>query len=78
MRLGLDKGNGRRKCRNGTCKKNPAYITEAGRIKKDTTCAWIYVEDASGGAKAYYCRECIDEIYARMKKILNPNLWIFS
>ncbi len=78
MRLGLAKGTGRRKCRNPTCKKNPQYINDQGRIKKDTTCVWIEVQDAGGYAQAYYCRDCINEIYERMKKILNPNLWVFQ
>ena len=77
MELGLDKGTGKRKCRNSSCKKNPKYISATGRIIKDTTCAWVYVSDAAGGAQAYYCRDCIDEIYLRMKKILDPKLWIF-
>jgi hypothetical protein len=77
MKLGLDKSTGKRKCRGTCCKKNPDYISTVGRIKKGTTCVWIAIDDASGGAVAYYCRDCIDTVYVEMKKILNPSLWIF-
>jgi len=78
MRVGLEIDiSGRRKCRYHNCDKNPEYIAQNGRIKKGTTCAWISVEDASGSSCGYYCRGCIDKVYADLKKILNPNLWVF-
>jgi len=78
MNLGVKKSGGRHKCRNRTCKQNPEYINDNGRIKKDTTCAWVSIDDAGGGATAYYCRECIDVIHMKMRQILNPQLWVLK
>ena len=78
MKIGLTKASGRALCRNRSCAKKPEFISDKGRIKKDTTCVWITIDSASGGGTAYYCRDCVDKLYLEMKKILNPNLWVFN
>jgi hypothetical protein len=75
MKLLLETSSGRTKCRGLTCKKLPEYISEKGRIKAGTKCVCFWMESASGWAGSYYCRDCIDQLYIEMKKILNPNLW---
>jgi hypothetical protein len=81
MRVGLEVDkSGRKKCRYHECDKDPQYVGENGKIKKGTTCATITVYGAGGtepGILGYYCRGCIDKIYAELKKILNSNLWVF-
>lgn len=77
MRITLEKASGRAICRRGNCAKKPEYISDKGTIIKGTTCAWISISSAGGGASACYCRDCIDIIYDEMKKILNPKLWVF-
>ena len=77
MRIELEKSSGRAKCRNSKCKKNTKFISEAGRILKDTTCVAITMDSAAGYNTSYYCRECVDEIYDDIRKILNPKLWSF-
>jgi len=77
MKIELDKSSGRSLCRSTTCAKDPEFINENGRIRKDTICAIIHTRSASGGHSSYYCRGCIDKLYQDMKKILNPQLWIF-
>jgi hypothetical protein len=77
MQLGLEKASGKSKCRHQGCKQKPEFISEKGRIKKDTTCVWISTQGPGGWHTSYYCRDCIDTIYQEMKKILNPNLWVF-
>lgn len=77
MKLGLEKSSGRAKCRNDLCEKKTEFINERGRIRHGTMCAWIQIDSASGYHTAYYCRDCISKIYGEMKKILNPDLWIF-
>jgi hypothetical protein len=77
MRLGLEKASGKSKCRHENCSHNPEFITDKGRIKAGTTCVWISTQGPSGWHTSYYCRDCVSKIYEEMKKILNPNLWIF-
>lgn len=77
MKIRLEKSSGRAYCRNKDCSFNPDYISDKGRIKKDTTCAAITMDSSSGMNTSFYCRECIDKIYENMKKILNPALWAF-
>jgi hypothetical protein len=77
MRVGLEKASGRAKCRYEGCQRKTEYISEKGRIKKDTICAWISTQGPGGWHTSYYCRDCIEKIYAELKKILNPNLWVF-
>jgi hypothetical protein len=77
MKIQLEKASGSAKCRGPNCTDNPAYISEKGRIKKDTTCVGITIRSAAGSNTSYYCRECIDKLYEDMRKILNPKLWIF-
>lgn len=78
MRAGVEVNtSGRRKCRYFKCDKDLQYIGENDRIKKGTICAWISVDDANGSSCGYYCRGCIDKVYSDLKKILNPNLWLF-
>jgi hypothetical protein len=82
--LEIDK-SGQRKYRYNKCDNDPQYIAENGRIKKGTTCACISVSDAGGSAYGYYCRGCINKIYADLKKFLIHNcgflnerqLWIY-
>jgi len=78
MKIELEKSSGRAKCRNRACKKNPDYIAESGRIKSGSTCIAITMDSAAGWNTSYYCRECVDEIYLKMKTLLNPALWIFN
>lgn len=77
MKLKLTTSNGKTKCRNESCKKLPEYISEKGRIKNGTTCVSISIRSASGYNDSFFCRDCIDEVYSDMKKILNPSLWSF-
>jgi hypothetical protein len=78
MELGIEKSNGRQKCRYQLCAKDPLYISPNGRIIKGTTCAVIVMDSAGGWNSSYYCRSCIEKIYIQMKMILNPNLWVFQ
>lgn len=77
MKIELKKSSGRTKCRSNICLKKSEYISDNGRIKKDTTCAAITMDSASGYNTSYYCRDCIDKVYEDLKKILNSKLWIF-
>jgi hypothetical protein len=77
MKIQLIKASGRAICRSRTCKQLPEYISEKGRIKIDTTCAAITMDSAAGYNTSYYCRDCIDQLYLDIKKILNPALWSF-
>ena len=77
MRIELEKASGKSICRNAKCKKNPDYISPSGRIKHDSTCVVITMQSAAGYNTSYYCRDCVDELYADLKKVLNPALWIF-
>lgn len=77
MKVGLEKASGRSKCRYDSCLKKTEFISDKGRIKKDTICAWISTQGAGGGHTSYYCKDCIEKIYFDFKKILNPNLWVF-
>jgi hypothetical protein len=77
MKIELEKSSGRGKCRSGYCKQNPEYISENGRIKAGTTCVAITMRSAAGRNVSYYCRECVDQLYEDVKKILNPKLWVF-
>ena len=77
MRIKIIKATGKAKCRHEKCSENSEYI-QNGRIKKDTICAIISTDGASGWHTSCYCRDCIDMIYEDMKKILNPKLWIFT
>jgi len=78
MRIDLEKSSGKCKCRNGKCKKLPQFISAKGRILKDTICIAITVHGASGWTTAYYCRDCVDELYLELKAKLNHNLWVFQ
>lgn len=77
MRINLEKASGKAKCRSGKCRKLPEYIDDKGRIKAETTCAAIGTDSASGWHTSYYCRDCIDQLYDDIRKILNPKLWVF-
>ena len=78
MQVKLEKASGRAKCRHPQCKQLPEYINDKGRIKKDTTCAVIWADSATGWNSSYYCRDCIDTIHNDIRKILNPKLWAFQ
>jgi hypothetical protein len=78
MKIELEKSSGRAICRNLSCKSNPDYINEGGRIKSGTTCAVIGMSSAAGWNRSFYCRECIDAIYLDLKMKLNPALWVFA
>lgn len=77
MKISLEKSSGRGICRFHGCKKNPLYIAPSGRIIKDTICAAITMSSAAGYHTSFYCRECVDQLYTDIKKILNPQLWSF-
>jgi hypothetical protein len=77
MKIELEKSSGRAKCRSRTCKKKPEYISENGRIKAGTTCVAITMDSAAGWNTSYYCRDCVDQLYEDIRKILNPKLWVF-
>lgn len=78
MKIKLEKASGKALCRGKSCKLIQEYISDKGRIKKDTTCVAITMTSAAGWNTSYYCRDCIDQLYLEMKKVLNPNLWIFK
>jgi len=78
MRIKIEKANNKAKCRGLKCKKLPEFINRKGRIRKDTSCAVVSIASAGGGATAFYCRDCIDQIYMDMKMALDPKLWIFK
>lgn len=78
MEMGIEKASGRSVCRNEECKCLPEYITLKGRIKAGTICAWVSTEGADGTHTSYYCRDCIDMIYRKLKKTFNSDLWIFD
>lgn len=78
MKLQVTKANGKQMCRYQLCSRNPDYISKTGRIKSGSTCVEIRLDSAAGYNSSYYCRECIDKIYIEMKKVLNPDLWIFQ
>lgn len=77
MKIELEKASGKAMCRNKTCRKKPEYISENGRIKSQTTCVSFTMQSAAGFNTSYYCRDCVDQLYEDIKKILNPKLWIF-
>ena len=77
MKINLIKASGRAICRSKDCKKKPEYISEKGRIKADTTCVAIMMDSAAGYHTSYYCRDCIDQLYEDIRKILNTKLWVF-
>lgn len=77
MKVELEKASGRSKCRYHGCLNKPEYISDKGRIKKDTICACISTQGPGGWHASYYCRDCIEKIYIDIKKILNPALWAF-
>lgn len=77
MKIELEKSSGRAKCRSLTCLKKPEFINENGRIKKDTTCAILWMESASGWNASFYCRDCLEKVHNDVKMQLNPALWVF-
>jgi hypothetical protein len=77
MNITLQKASGRAMCRHPRCEGKNDYIKD-GRIIKNTTCALIYFDSASGGGTAYYCRGCIDKIHDEIRRVLNPKLWAFA
>jgi hypothetical protein len=77
MKIELEKSSGRAICRNFLCKNNPLYINPSGRIKSGTTCVVIGMSSAGGWNRSFYCRECIEIVYADLKTKLNPLLWVF-
>lgn len=74
MRIEIEKASGKSICRGWPCKALPKYISN-GRIIAGTICAAVSISSASGGGTAYYCRDCIDQIYAEFKTKLNAKLW---
>lgn len=73
MKLRLEKSSGRAVCRYDECQNNPKFITDDGRIRKDTDCIVVTIR----GISSFYCRECVDKLYEDMRKIMNTKLWIF-
>ena len=78
MKITLEKASGKCKCRGLDCQRNPDFISKGNRIKKDTVCAAIQAQSGVGWNTSYYCRECITKLYQDIKKVLNPDLWIFQ
>jgi hypothetical protein len=64
-------------CANRDCKRLPEHtvniLGNVYYIKVDTTVAVITL----GGRHEYYCRGCIDEIYAMLRAKLDSKLWAF-
>lgn len=77
MKINIIKASGTSKCRHADCEKKREFIKN-GRIIKNTICAQIIVDCASGGAQIFYCRACLDKVYLHVKAALNSNLWVFQ
>ena len=77
MKIEIIKSSGTMKCRHADCEEKPEFIKN-GRIIKGTVCAEVIVRCASGGAQAFYCRDCLDKVYLHMKTSLDSKLWIFK
>lgn len=78
MWIKIIKATSKAKCRGIKCKNLPEYINRNGRIRKDTNCAVISISASNGGATAFYCRDCVDQVYMDMRIALDPKLWIFK
>lgn len=76
MQILLVKASGKAKCRHTECEKKPEFISKNGRIIHETICACIILN--SNYTAEYFCRDCIHKVYRDMKKILNPDLWVFG
>lgn len=72
----------RMQCDNVNCKRLPEYfdqILNSFFLKRGTICASITIETNIGEyGRQYYCRDCIDEIYQKIKSKLDSKLWIFQ
>jgi hypothetical protein len=65
-------------CDNTQCKHNPKYhfniIGKNWVLKTDITCLIVELADF----REIYCPDCIDEIYLKLKPILDRKLWLFQ
>jgi hypothetical protein len=77
MEIEIKKASGRALCRGTNCKRSPEYVKPNGNIVRGTSCAYIVIQTAGLVYSAYYCRDCIDDLYQKMKEKLDTNLWIF-
>lgn len=78
MKISVSSATSKAKCRGNNCKKLPQFINRKGRIKKGTSCAIVGMNTSSGWRTAFFCRDCIDQLYFDMKMVLDPKLWIFK
>jgi hypothetical protein len=81
MELKIISASGRAICRGEHCKGLPEFIIKLGvfrynnnRIRKDTQCLMITMWSAAGGTTAYYCSDCMNNIYVEMRSVLDPKL----
>jgi len=66
-----------RHCAGPHCKKNPKYLFNIlGHVYHLRT-DQIVAQIVAGGTVEYYCRDCIDDLYAYIKSKLDSKLWIF-
>jgi hypothetical protein len=72
----VDQGGWR--CSNSQCKHSPEYhynlIGNVWDLKLGTTC--VIILPAFSGEEIY-CRDCIDQVYHRLKPVLDTKLWTF-
>lgn len=65
-------------CDNSTCQHLSEYnyniLGNVYFIKHDSTCLVIMMD----GGVEYYCNGCIDEIYNKLKPVLDRKLWVFE
>ncbi len=79
----IEKANGYQQCSYHDCHSLPEYTHRILNgadplIKRDTICARMVIWCGGEQYTRYYCRDCIPRLYEDMKKVLDPNLWIFK
>ncbi len=78
MKIEIQKSNGGTLCRNETCQKLEEFVSPKGRIKSGTLCVVVQIKAAAGWVTAYYCKACWNDIYLKMKSVLDPKLRILK
>lgn len=76
----LEKASGRAICRGPECKKDKKFLTESGRIVKNTTCAAISINPGSTIQtlyRHYFCYDCMSWLLIEFKKVLDPTFRAF-
>jgi hypothetical protein len=65
-------------CDNPDCKHDPKYhhniIGKNFHLKENETVLAIYL----GDSREIYCRDCIDEVYKKLKPVLDSKLWVMG